>query len=424
MGKLIVFQVISLIIALSVQLVWAEYKDRHAVIESLIAEVIQHNPELKSFEKKIEASEQKPSQARSLDDPRLRLAIANLPVDSFEFDQEAMTQKQIQVMQKIPYPGKLDLKGNIAEKDLAISKTEFDEKKNSLIRQIKVTYNNLLYLDIAHKITSDTRGLLEEFIKTAETRYAAGEGEQQEIVKAQMELSRIIKSIISLEQKKETATAYINSLLNRPVHDNFHVAGEIDQTPLLFTFDELQKIAEETRPSLNGLRQKIEQARLTVKLAEKEYYPDMDFGISYGQRDDSSIDERPDFFSASVTVNIPLWHRTKERRKVNEKRAEQRRAEEQYISMINSINYRLKDLLNQIEMNRQEIELFETGFLPQSTLSFESALSGYRVNRVDFLALINNQINLYNYKIGYYRAIADWENRLAELEETVGKRLF
>jgi outer membrane protein TolC len=422
--KILLIQIIIFLTALSVLPAYAEYKNKYAVIENLIAEAIRNNPDLRSFENRIEAYEQRPSQERALDDPRLKLAFLNLPADSFRFDQEAMTQKYIQVMQKIPYPGKRDLKGDIAEKDIAIATAEFDEKKNSLIRQINVMYNTLLFLDMALKVTGDTRTLLAEFIKTAETGYAAGKGGQQDILKARMELSRIIKRMIALEQKRESTTAYMNTLLSRPLQNEFHVTGDLDQTPLVFTFEELKKIAEENRPVLRGIRQKIEQSRLAIDLAEKEYYPDMDFGMSYGQRDDSATDDRPDFISASVTINIPLWYKTKERRKVSEKKAQQRQAEEQFNSLRNSIDYRLKELLSEIDMHHQDIELIKTGFIPQSTLSFESAMSGYRVNKVDFLTLINNQINLYNYKIDYYRAIADRENSIAELEEAVGRRLF
>jgi outer membrane protein TolC len=425
MRKIIALYITTVFIALSALPVFAGDIEGQASLESLISEAVRNNPEIRSYENRIEAYEQRPSQARSLDDPRLKFAIANLPVDSFSFDQEPMTQKQIQVMQKVPFPGKLNLKEDIAIKDLAITRTEFEEAKNTLIRQVRVLYNTLLFLDRALKITGDNRSLLSEFIKTAETRYASVQGGQRVILNARMELSRVIQKIISLQQKRETAVARLNTLLNRAaIQSDFNVSGELDQTPIVVTFKELQKISEETRPVLRGLEQKIEQSRLAIELAEKEYYPDMDFGISYGQRDDSAIADRPDFLSASFTVNIPLWYRTKESKKVAEKKADQRRIEEKYISMKNSISFRLQELLSQVHMYSQEIDLFKTGLIPQSTLSFESAMSGYRVNKIDFLTLINNQIGLYNYKIEYYRAIADHENSLARLEETVGKRLF
>jgi outer membrane protein TolC len=190
------------------------------------------------------------------------------------------------------------------------------------------------------------------------------------------------------------------------------------------TFADLVSTAEETRPALSGLEHKIERSRLAGRLAEKEYYPDIDFGISYGQRDDNDRIERADFVSASVTVNIPLWYKTKESRKVLEEKAKKRMAVEQYNSMKNSMNFRIKELIAEIDMYGQEIELYRTGFIPQSELSYEAALSGYKVNRAGFSDLINSQITLYNHRVDYYRAIVNHENKLAELEATIGKRIY
>ncbi|UCH80347.1 MAG: TolC family protein [Nitrospiraceae bacterium] len=422
--KTVAFYISAFFIVLSIMPAYAVELDSHDALESLISEAIKNNPELRSYEIKIEAYEQRPSQASALDDPRMTFAIANLPVDSFRFDREPMTQKLIQVMQKIPFPGTLKLRGNVAAKDIAIARTEYDEAKNTMIRQVSVLYNTILFLDNALKITGDNRNLLAEFIKSAETRYETGQGGQGEILKARIELSRIIQKDISLKQKRETSVARLNTLLNRAERRDIHVGGELYQRPFVFTFDELQKIARKTRPVLRGLEQKIDQSRMAIDLAKKEYYPEMDFGVSYGQRENSTAADRPDFLSASVTINLPLWYRSKESRKVMEKKADQRKAEEQYIAMQNSITFRLQELLSQVNMYNQEIELFKTGLIPQATLSFESAMSGYRVNKADFLTIINNQISLYNYEIEYYRSIADHANTIAELEETVGRRLF
>ncbi|UCH44998.1 MAG: TolC family protein [Nitrospiraceae bacterium] len=393
-------------------------------IEKLIEEALLKNPELKASEERIQAYEQKPDQARSFDDPRLTLSFMNLPVDTFRFDQEAMTQKQVSLMQKFPYPGKLDLKGDMAMKDLAVVIKEGEQKKNRVIAQVKTAYHNLLFLKKAIILNEESRGLLAGFLQTAETEYAVGRGLQQSILKAQMELSKIIQRGIALRQQQETATARLNFLLNRPVDSHLGITGDLEQSIISLTYQELCALAEESHPALSGLEEKIERASLARKLAEREYYPDMDVGLSYGQRDDSSTAERPDFFSASVTLNIPLWQKTKESRKVSEESANERHALEQYQAFKNNILFRLKELLAEIEMYRQEIELFKTGLIPQSTSSFEASMSGYRVNTVDVLTVINNQLTLYNYKIEYYRAIADHENSVAALEETVGRKIF
>ncbi len=422
MGKRIAVAFMALLLYSGAHSAFAESPAKSEILYSLIDEAVNNNPELRAFGEKVQAYEQRPSQARALENPRLKVSALNLPTDTFNFDQEAMTQKQVSVMQKLPFPGKLGLKGEIADKELAVVVEEYSEKKNSIIKKLKVTYNNLQFLDRALSVTKENRALLSEAIRTAETKYAVGQGGQREILKAQMELSRTIKRIISLKQKREISVARLNTLLDRPVLNEFDSSGELTQTLLNIKFDELRVAAEQSRPSLIGLSYKVGQSRLARKLAEREYYPDMDFGVSYGQRDDSTI-ERPDFFSASVTVKIPLWYASRESKKVSEKEAGERRAAEQYNALKNSIYLRIKELTAEIDMYSQEIELFRTGFIPQSTLSYESAVSGYKVNKAGFLTLVNNQLSLHNYKIEYYRAIADHENAIAELEETIGRPL-
>jgi outer membrane protein TolC len=159
-------------------------------------------------------------------------------------------------------------------------------------------------------------------------------------------------------------------------------------------------------------------------LAEKNYYPDFDVGISYGQRDNSPDQERTDFLTGSVTIKLPFWYKSKESRKVEEKKANIRKTVEQHNALKNDIYFQIREVMTEIEKYDKEIELFQTGLIPQSKLSLESAIAGYKVNKVDFLTLVNNQITLYSYKLDYYRALTDHEVKLAELETTIGKRLF
>lgn len=402
--------------------IFAEGHDNN-IIDKLIEEAIKNNPELKTFEEKIQVFKERPSQARSLDDPRLRLSIMNLPVDTFRFNQENMTQKQISIMQKLPFPGKLSLKGNMAEKELEIVKEEYADKKNNIIMQVEVTYQNLLFIIKAIEITEENKNLSRKFVKIAETKYSVGKGIQQDVLKAHVELSKMINRLIVLDQKKKTAEARLNTLLNRPTQMPFSDLGQIKQSHFSLPFEDLQRIAEDNHPVLYGLRHLIDRFKFAARLAEKEYYPDFDVGLSYGQRDDSSTIERADFFSAFVTMKIPLWHKTKQSRKVSEEQANIRRVQEQYNSMRNKVFFQIKDLLAEIEKSREEIELFKTGLIPQSRASLESALTGYGVNKVDFLTLVNNEITLFNYELDYYRAITNFENKLAELEAAIGKRL-
>jgi outer membrane protein TolC len=424
MKRIRTISILIFLMLINIEAIFAQAPSNTTILEKLIEEAVNNNPELKAFEEKIQVFKERPSQASSLDDPRLRLAFLNLPVDTFRFDQENMTQKQASIMQKFPFPGKLSLKGNMAEKELEIVREEYADKKNNIIMQVEVTYQNLLFINKAIEITEENKNLLREFVKIAETKYTVGKGIQQDVLKAQVELSKMIDRLIVLDQKKKTAEARLNTLLNRPTQMPFTDLGQIKQSHFSLPFEDLQRIAEDNHPVLYGLRHLIDRFRFAARLAEKEYYPDFDVGVSYGQRDDSSTIERADFFSVFVTMNIPLWYKTKQSRKVSEEQANIRRIQEQYNSMRNNVFFQIKDLLAEIEKSREEIELFKTGLIPQSRASLESALAGYGVNKVDFLTLVNNEITLYNYELDYYRAITNFENKLAELEAAIGKRLI
>jgi cobalt-zinc-cadmium efflux system outer membrane protein len=420
-----VLSVVLLLILVPLASVFAAGRDVAAGLETLINEALRDNPELKATEQKLEAYSERPSQEESLDDPRLGLGLLNLPVNSFSFEQEPMTQKQVAVLQKIPFPGKLLLKGEIAKRDVDIVREEVAEKRNDLIMRVKTVYRNLLLINKTISVTTENRDLLREFVKTAETKYSVGEGIQQDVLKARVELSRMIDMLITEEQEKESLLARLNALLYRTPDAKTpeEVEGAdlemLKPTPFIYGVEELEKMAVESRPVLIAARQSVEKSRLAVRLAKKNYFPDFDVAVSYGQRDN-----RPDFVSGSVTVTIPLWHRTKEDRKVVEKRADVRQAEEQYNSMKNDIFFRLKEATLKIKRYGDQIDLYKTGLIPQGRAALESAISGYGVNKVDFITLVNNQITLYNYEVEYYRTLTNYENTIAGVEATVGKRLF
>ena len=405
----------------------AEEQRAAAGLEGLIVEAIRSNPGLKASEEQIAAFEEKPSQAESLDNPRLGLALLNLPTDTYRFDQEPMTQKQISLKQKFPFPGKLSLRGDIARKDLAIVKERNEETKNSLIMQVKVAYWNLLFLDKAIEVTEQNRDLLREFIRIAETRYAVGIGIQQDVLKAQVELSTRTDRLIDLQQKRRTMEARLNTLLSRPPHLPFRNGEDIDavkQTEFTHAVEDLEAMAIENSPSLRGVKRLVERYDLTQALAKKGYYPDFDIGISYGQREETATADWPDFISASITMTIPLWSKSKESRKVAEEKANSRRAAEQFASAKNSLLFTIADRMAELDKYAQKIELFRTGLIPQSRASLESALAGYKVNKVDFKTLIDNETTVYTKEIAYYQARAEYEKTLAGLEAAVGKRLF
>lgn len=393
-------------------------------LDQFIAEALQNNPGLREAGHKISASKEVPPQAGSLDDPVLKFELKNLPVNTFSFSQEAMTQKQVTITQKFPFPGKLGLKTEIAEKDVEIAEENYEEIKLRIVREVKRSYYELNFVMAAIDIVKQNKELLRQFVTIAETKYSVGKGIQQDVLKAQVELSRILDELIRLDKLQKNEQARLNTLMNRLPQAPLSISRGIAKTRFPYVIDDLQRLAEQNRPFLKGIKSLIERFDRSYQLARKQYYPDFNIGFRYGQRQDSLSARRPDFVSAFVGINIPIWFKTKQTRKAAEERHKLDMAREKYNNARNQVFLKIKEILDKEAEGEQLLKLIKTAIIPQASQSLESALAGYPVEKVDFITLLDNQMTLFRWKIKYQRILAKYEKNLADLEHVVGKSLF
>ncbi|KMP10728.1 hypothetical protein UR09_05370 [Candidatus Nitromaritima sp. SCGC AAA799-A02] len=424
MKPFVVIAILFWFIGLS-PVVGAEENRYKTVLDQFIETALRDNPELLEAKKRIEVKGEIPSQAGSLDDPMFQFELKSMPVDTFDFGQEPMTQKLLTLSQKLPYPGKLGLRSEIALKEMEIARENLEDLKLKIKKQVKKYYYELSFILEAIKITKQNKLLLKQFVAIAESKYSVGKGVQQDVLKAQVELSQIIDKLIQLNKKKESIQAKLNTLMNLLPQAPITVPQGMTKTPFNYPLEELQKMAEENRPVLKQIIRLKERFQASKKLAEKEYYPNFNVGFRYGQREDGPKRvERPDFLSAFVGINIPLWHKTKQRRKVSQESFQIERVQEAYNNTKNQIYLKVKELMDEENQGSETLDLIGKGILPQARQSLESALAGYPVDKVDFLTLLNNQVTLFNWEIKYFRELSNYEKTLAELEHAVGKGLF
>ena len=399
----------------------AGYSQDTANLDDLINEALNNNPHLKSFYNKSQADLTKIPQAGSLPDPVLSLNIMNLPVNSYDFDQEPMTGKQIALMQKFPFPGKLGLKENIYSENAEISKQNYSELKNQVKNEVKNNYFDLFFVDTAIKTTEKNQTLVQEFVKIAETKYSVGKGLQQDVLKAQVELSKMTDKLIQLQQKREVLEARINTLLNRPVESKLSNAKEPSFFNLNFDFSVLKQMAIENRPLIHAWQAMKRQSDEKLNLARKDYWPDFSISVAYTQRD-ALQNGMPgyDFLSGGISLNLPIYFSSKQSKKVEETQYGKKMNEENYTNVVNQVLFALDNKLSESAKNAKLVDLFKTGIIPQASQSLESAMTGYQTDKVDFLTLINNQMTLFNYELDYYRVLSDYNKNIADLEFIVG----
>ncbi len=380
------------------------------------------NPSLAAMRARAKAMAAIPSQVGTLPDPSLSFNALNLPVDTFSAGQEGMTQMQVGIGQAFPFPGKLGLRADAANYEAKAAGSEVDETRLWLIRSVKSSWWRLFYLDKALEIVASNQVLLRQFVEIAQTKYKVGQGLQQDVLLAQLELSKLLEQEVRLKGKRINEDARLNALLNWPTDRILTLAHISDsKLPSLRTEVALHKEAEAARPLLIAQKSRIHAARSRVDLAKKDYYPDFNLGAAYGFRSGANNGiQRADVASLRFTMTLPIYTDTKQ-----DKAMDQRNSE------LLQQNYRLQDTLQQVreEISRAKADywrarklvvLFKGGIIPQARQTVDSMLAGYQVDKVDFLNLVRSQVTLYNYETQYWLSFSSAQQALAALEAAVG----
>lgn len=397
-------------------------QQRATPLAQLVAEALQNNPEIQAAHKEREAALQRVAPAGSLDDPMLEAGVINLPTDSFRFDQEDMTMKMIGLSQRFPYPGKRGLREEVAARELEAADFNVQEIANRTVRDLKVAYFDLGLVHVSTQLVERNRAILDQFLRIAETRYAVGQGSQADVLKAQTQLSKMMEEIIKLGRERRMLEAEIGRTLGSGLGAEPVVpeAAELRQTPL--ELNALHESALRARPQLLASQSAIARSDKMQELARKDYYPDIDVRFSYGQRDrmpDGT--KRSDMVSLTFAVNLPVWRDAKRGPRLAEAQAMHDQAQRMYEAQRNELAMKLRQQVAAAEQNLRAARLYQKDILPQSRLTVEAALAAYRVNRVDFMALLDSQMSVFNFEIAYASAVSAYNKAQAEIDLLTGR---
>jgi outer membrane protein, heavy metal efflux system len=203
---------IGLIIVPSIQ---AQETNR-IYLEQLIDEALKNNPEILAARERWRAAQARPSQVRTLPDPEISFSQRNIGSDYTTLGKEPMSNVGASFVQKIPFPGKLTLRGEVAEKEADREESSLEAIKYNIRSRVKVAFYDLYFVYKSIDTIEKDKDILEKFEKTAETRYEVGKGIQQDVLRAQVEISRLIDRLNILDLRKESLNAIINAQLNRP----------------------------------------------------------------------------------------------------------------------------------------------------------------------------------------------------------------
>jgi outer membrane protein TolC len=306
----------------------------------------------------------------------------------------------------------------MANVDADVEWWNYEQVRLNVVAEIKDAYFDLYYIYKSIETIAKNKELFEKFARIAEARYTVGKGIQQDVLKVRVEISKLIDQLTVLEQRRQTVEARLNSLLFRELEMPIGKPEEI--TPLEFTYSlaALNEAALANYPLLKAQRRKIDREQYGVELARKDFYPDFSIGVTYFNRPGM-----PEMFGVNVGVKIPLYFRQKQRPALAEATASARAERQRLENATTLLFFRIKDRYLAATTAQRLVTLYGTTIIPQSSLSLESAISGYEVGKVDFLTLIDNLVTLLNYELGYCEQLSNVEKAIAALEPFAGVNL-
>jgi cobalt-zinc-cadmium efflux system outer membrane protein len=389
-------------------------------LQALVREALERNPEIQAARRTVEAKRARIPQVRAWPDPMLSVGYVGNVLPPFTVMRgDPSSARQISASQEIPYPGKTKLRGEIAAREADAESNTVEAIQRRVAAEVKQAYLDLYFTDKSLATLDKDHALLEKLEKVAEIRYTVGKALQQDVLKAQVELSRLVERRTMLEQTRQTLEAQLNSLRDLPVDSPVGKPAEIAHTTPPYSLDDLTAAAQASFPVLKQQRALIDGNRLAVDLAKKDVRPNFSVGYSYMQRAGM-----PDMYGITFSTTLPIFRRSKQDMAVAEAASNLEAARRMEANELTLLRYRVKQEFLQVGAAEQLLTLYSKAIVPQSTLALDSSVASYEAGKVDFLDLLTNFTTVLDYELNYYQQLVNHEKALARLEELTGLDLL
>lgn len=387
-------------------------------LSQLVKEAEQNNPQILAARRQWQAATQVPSQVSTLPDPQINVqnvsAGTPLPMDGFSSVQ--MAYLGFGVSQSIPYPGKLRLRGQIAHRKADTLQQHADSVRRSVIEKVKTVYFRLGYVQQTLAILDKDKKLLDQIEKIAEARYRVGEGNQQDVLKAQLQQTKLMRDTTQYRQQLQTLQAQLKQILNRPQDSADIMAEKLTETPLPFSSDDLLSAVRTGNPDVGARHEIVQGQSLQVELARKDFYPD--FNVQYLYQHTAA--PFPERYMLSVGVKIPIYRSRRQRPEVAEAAEQLNSARRAYEAQVQQTYFEVRDQYLVADSDSKVLRIYREGLIPQATATFHAGLAAYQSAQQDFQTLLDSFLDVYNLDVEYWRTLAEHETALAKLEQLTG----
>lgn len=381
-------------------------------LSDLTQEALKNSPEIQASLSKIGAARYRVPQAASLPDPMFSVGYQNEGFDKYTYGEEQGSQWMFSASQQFLFPGKRALKGEMVQRDAESMEAMHELLKLKTVARVKELYFDLF---LAYKNIDLIKDKLKLFLRIEDltlVRYAAGKAIQQEVLMAQTEKYMLLEKEEMFKQKIQSLEAMLKAAIGR---ENGPPLGRpIDPVyqPFYLDADDAVKTALSNSPEIKARYKIIEAADTKIRMTQKEYYPDFSINAGYSNRSG----DFKDMWSATATINIPIFFKTKQEPAVYEAKASYAQAKQELEAVKLMIAAAIKDNFSMLRSSEKLMDLYTNGLIPKNTQDVDLALTEYSNGRTDLIVVISRLKTLLDYQILYWNQFVEREKAIARLQ--------
>lgn len=389
---------------------------RQRSLEELERAAFQNNPEIKLAVRQVVLAESRVGSAGALDDAQFMYRGWGVPLEA-PWDLNR-AQNMFMFSQPLPGMGKRALRSDIAEQAVATARAMLEGKKREVAARVRTAYYELLLTGHETRLHHEQVALARQALDSARIRYTVGRVPQQDVLKAQIALTRLVAHLVEFEQAGLLARATLNTLTGRMPDAELEVWGEYRAPSALPSLADLERIALAHRPELIAAQSEIKREELAVRLARKAYTPDFTVGAGYMLMPSGSPVRNN--YMAELSVTLPWLNRRKHNSEISQAEAEAELQRAEYERLRAAVLHQIQDALVRAQSAKRLADLYGNTLRPQAQATFKAANAAYQTDRTDFLNLLDSQNTLLEVEYAYYRALSEFERSLTHLELAVG----
>jgi cobalt-zinc-cadmium efflux system outer membrane protein len=388
-------------------------------LSQLLSEAQANNPQLSAADHEAQAARQMAPQTTTLPDPKFtyqQLSVGS-PKPFAGYTNSDFAYIGIGASQELPYPGKLRLRGQVADRDADTKQAEIGVIGASIADGVKADYLQLAYLQQTLGILRQNEAVVDQLIQDATAHYQVGQGMQQDVLEAQVNRTKIVREITMHHEQMGQVQAHLKGLLNRDQATPDIVTDDLSETLLKLSASELLALVQKNNPQIQVDASAIQKQDAQVASAKREGKPDFEVGYMYQNTDR----KYRDYYMLTFDVRFPR------RKRVNAEIAE---AQEKRIASQKTLDAHLQQQLSQVQLlyvqassDEEQLKEYREGLIPQSDAAYRATLSGYASNKDQFTHVLSYFTDLLNLKLDYAQTLLDHETALAHLESLTGASL-